>query len=103
MNIGVLTDKQKKKAGTLYSKGLTVQAVADSFGCSRATVDRALDDLGVEKRARGNQSKLRTGAIGIRWEKYHKLKTAGKTWQEIGDKFGISKQAVQKFYIRWAD
>lgn len=82
----------------LYEQGATLKLIADAAGSDYSVVRRALLAHGVTMRPRGGPPGCRTG-----WHReIPSLRSSGLTYREIGQRFGVSTQAVQQAMSRLA-
>lgn len=88
-------DAESRNMAALYSKGATAREIGSRFGCSDYTVRRRLASIGVALRRRGPQGQraswIRTAI---------RLRRAGATLDEIGARFGVSRQRVHQALSR---
>ena len=87
--------ERRRRAAELYRSGFTMLEVAAKLGVSTATVHFDLKALGVQPRRSGPEPRFdRAEATSLR--------ERGQTFEQIAQRFGVSKQAVQQVLARGA-
>jgi predicted transcriptional regulator len=89
-------------AASLYARGLSLEEVAKRMQrSSPAGIRSALIREGVVMRRRGPRGGRPGWNREINIQDARNLRGQGWTYQRIGDKYGVTRQAVQQILARW--
>jgi len=85
-----------------YLQRFTVEEIAEDVGYCPQHVDRILRDEGCPRRTKGSPMAGRKPYLAES-EKARTIREhrAGRTYREIGDTIGVSKQAIRQRLLRW--
>jgi DNA-binding CsgD family transcriptional regulator len=98
-----LTARDVAEAVRLYAGGRSLSAIARDLGMSWDSVARLLDRAGVRRRdAVVRRPGLRRGQIVTAADvaEAGRLRAAGWSYRQIGEKFGVSREAVRQRLLR---
>lgn len=80
----------RQKVGELYQSGVSIQEIANRFGCTYRSVSYHLEKLGLHKR---NEGRTLTETIDAIEREY----VDGASCYELGDKYGVNPATVSKW------
>lgn len=81
---------------TLYRRGASLEELAELSGATRLTIANYLRQYGIALRRRGPRDTVSKKRILLAYKEYQ----SGASLAEIGENMGVSKQAVQQWFVR---
>lgn len=92
--------EEDRRIAADYEGGMTIAEISAKYDCSSGKVTGALARCGVQKRPQGKAAKKKDHANDPRALDMAAMYRDGKTLEEIGAKYGLTRERVRQIMIR---